>query len=140
MLPPARPPLFPPLLTHPTLPAENYDFGTKEQAADNRTPDQRVEVPLIPAPPPPPPLPADLTDLARAGSNGPQDYKKAYADEGMGRKARAVILTHLHGHPHLLLFKPKKEKRDREDTPFKLPGCDRSDPFPKPFSEQIYGC
>ena len=40
----------------------------------------------------------------------------------MGRKARAVILTHLHGHPHVLLFKPTDRGRDSGRPAFKLPG------------------
>ena len=51
-----------------------------------------------------------------------QKHKKAYEAEGMGRKARAVILTHLHGHPHVLLFKPTDRGRDSGRPAFKLPG------------------
>ena len=36
--------------------------------------------------------------------------EKRYKDQGMARKARAVILVHLHNHPHLLLLKNKRQE------------------------------
>lgn len=74
----------------------NYNFGTKEVEVEYDGPSDREEV------------------------------KKRYESEGMARKTRAVILVHLHNHPHLLLLK-SKAAADKETTKsgaalFQLPG------------------
>ena len=114
--------------------AEKYDFGTKtdESDASKTDPEKQLEVHIQHREPALAPLaPRDTHLFLTRAAGAPrasclpctQEYKKAYEAEGMGRKARAVILTHLHGHPHLLLFKPKDRRdRDSRGPTFKLPG------------------
>eukprot|EP01047_Picozoa_sp_COSAG01_P038163 COSAG01_NODE_3081_length_6620_cov_26.409230_1_plen_210_part_00 len=116
-----------PLCVRPRAPG-NYNFGTKPADVEydgSSNPDVRTPRFLRSHKTPTPPRwvsgwlagrPNKYAATYCAGAvtachicdvDGPQDIAKRYEAQGMARKVRAVILVHLHNHPHVLLLKRK---------------------------------